>query len=77
MWTQEYRLSLGGTNFKATPGVKIISPAGAKRCIVSNYSNPFSSPFTIKQGQTNYNHIGQMMTAILMPQPVKAIHQPH
>jgi hypothetical protein len=28
----------GITNFKATPGVKITSPAGAKRCIDSSYS---------------------------------------
>jgi hypothetical protein len=31
-----------GSNFKVTPGVKTISPAGAKRCIDSSNSNPFS-----------------------------------
>jgi hypothetical protein len=34
--------NLGCYNFNATPGVKTILPAGAKRCIESSYSNPFS-----------------------------------
>jgi hypothetical protein len=36
-------LTLGVTNIKATSGVsQTTSPAGAKRCIISSYSNSFS-----------------------------------
>jgi hypothetical protein len=34
-------VKLGLTNFKATPGVKTTSPAGANGCIDSRHLNPF------------------------------------
>jgi hypothetical protein len=42
---REFWLTSGVANFKAKQGVKITSPAGAKRYIDSSNSNPFSPPY--------------------------------
>jgi hypothetical protein len=46
---------------KASPGVKITSPASAKRCLDSSNSTHLVA---------SYNYAGLTVAAILMPQPI-------